>query len=433
MAAVRTKAEIFKRYIFLIIGLLINAFGVILLTKSSLGTSPIASIPYVLSEAFPVSMGTLNFLLYFLFFLIQALILRKKMTPNDFIQIPLSICYSAFLDICISLAVALEPTTYPAMLGTLLLGCVFRSVGISMQVVADVAMLSGEAFVLVLAKAMKKEYSIVKLVSDALMTVIAVVLSFGLLGKAVGVREGTLLVVLLVAPVSNLLTKGLLPIGNHFFKAQQEPVAGKAFSGKSKAPLIITISSQSGSGGHKVGSIVAKRLGMELYDNNLIEMIAKEGGFSPSYVRDRMIGLYTNRFWEFFVENYAYTSYQMESYEAIYEAQERVIEKLAQKGNCVIVGYCSEYLLRERENVFSVHIHANEEAKMKFLEEEYKVTSKQAREIMVSHDRERAKYFNHFTGEDWSETGRFSLSLDSSLFGIEGTADIVCNVVGKII
>ena len=71
MAASRSRGEIGKRYLFMILGLLFNAFGVVLLTKSSLGTSPIASIPYVLSEYFPISMGTLNFALYFLFFVVQ--------------------------------------------------------------------------------------------------------------------------------------------------------------------------------------------------------------------------------------------------------------------------------------------------------------------------------------------------------------------------
>ena len=433
MAASRSRGEIGKRYLFMILGLLFNAFGVVLLTKSSLGTSPIASIPYVLSEYFPISMGTLNFALYFLFFVVQLLILRKKMTASDWMQIPLSMCYSVFLDLYISLAAAYQPKEYGVMLGGLLLGCIFRSLGISMQVVADVAMLSGEAFVLVLAKALKKEYSIVKLVSDALMVIIAVVLSYVLLGDVIGVREGTLIVVLLVAPLSNSMTEALFPIGNRLFKGKAEVLPGKEISVKEGAPLIITISSQSGSGGHRIGKLVAEKLGMKLYDNSIIDMIAKEGGFEPEYVRDRMVGLYTNRFWEFFVENYSQVSYQMDNYEAIYEAQERVMEKLAAEGNCVIVGYCSEYLLKERENVFSVHIHANEEAKLKFLEQEYKVTSRRAKEIMLSHDRERARYFNHFTGEDWSETGRFSLSLDSSLFGLDGTADIICNVIGKII
>ncbi|HOO80250.1 MAG TPA: DUF6198 family protein [Lachnospiraceae bacterium] len=112
-----SKRKYKRRYFLLFIGLLVNAFGIVLITKSCLGTSPIASIPYVLSEYFSISMGTFTFLLYVLMFLVQALVLRKNMTRRDWLQIPLSIIYALFIDLSLSMVSTFQPSNYGIMLG----------------------------------------------------------------------------------------------------------------------------------------------------------------------------------------------------------------------------------------------------------------------------------------------------------------------------
>ncbi len=427
-----SKRKYKRRYFLLFIGLLVNAFGIVLITKSCLGTSPIASIPYVLSEYFSISMGTFTFLLYVLMFLVQALVLRKNMTRRDWLQIPLSIIYALFIDLSLSMVSTFQPSNYGIMLGGVLIGIVCRALGVSMQVVANVAMLSSEAFTVVLAKAWKKDLGIVKLITDVLMTILAVILSWMLLGHIVGVREGTLIVTLLVAPLVNIFNRIILNWTDGYLSGRQG-LSSLAHPGKwNTEDLIITISSQSGSGGHRIGKILSEKLNLPLYDNNLIDLIAEEGDFTKGYVSDHMGRLYTNRFWEFFAENYSYSGLQVDGYEDLFIAQKKVIGEIAGKGSCIIVGYCSEYLLREHPEVFSIYIHANEAAKLSFLKQEYQVTSEKAREIMRSHDRDRALYFKHFTGEEWSESERYRMSIDSSVFGIDGTAEAICEVIKKL-
>lgn len=427
----RSKDEVFKRYIFLFIGLLINAFGVVLMTKSCLGTSPVASIPYVLSNKFPISLGSFTFAFYFVMFLVQLAILRKNIKLTDCIQLPLSIIYSFFIDICVSLVSSFTPKSYILMLITFLSGCVFRAMGVSIQVAADEAMLSSEAFMIVISRAVKKDFSLVKLIADGLMTVIAIILSFVFFGKLLGIREGTILAAILTAPIARVFSYVI----DRFTK---DNISTASISDdinkirrvcKGGLPLIITVSSQSGSGGHYIARELSKELKIPLYDNELIDLINENGDFPEGYVKSHMERIYTNRFWEFFTRNYNYVGYSLESYEPLFEAQTKVIKDIAAKGSSIIVGYCSEYILRDRENVISIYIHADEETKLQFLKHEYQVHDIEARNIMKVHDHERAVYFKYFTGEEWAISDRFSITVDSSLLGIGGTTELLKNTI----
>ncbi|HOO80249.1 MAG TPA: hypothetical protein PLQ04_07665, partial [Lachnospiraceae bacterium] len=143
-----------------------------------------------------------------------------------------------------------------------MIGIVCRALGVSMQVVANVAMLSSEAFTVVLAKAWKKDLGIVKLITDVLMTILAVILSWMLLGHIVGVREGTLIVTLLVAPLVNIFNRIILNWTDGYLSGRQG-LSSLAHPGKwNTEDLIITISSQSGSGGHRIGKILSEKLNL---------------------------------------------------------------------------------------------------------------------------------------------------------------------------
>lgn len=424
----RTRFELVKRYLFLVGGLIVNALGTVLLAKSTLGSSPIGSIPLVLSEYYGLSYGIITFVFYIILFIVEVILLGKALRKTDFIQLPLSLIFSVFIDICVSLLTDFEPINYANQIMWVLAGCVFRGIGVSMQVTADVAMLSGEAFMSVISKKTKKDFSLIKFICDIIMVSTAAALSFMFFGKLVGVREGTVISVFLIAPLSRMFSNSMAKYNKEFTLDKGAYTIRKKYTDAS-APFILTISSQSGSGGHHIAKILSERLDLELYDNNIPELIADEGDFSESYVRKHTDCLYTHGFWEFFVESYSYTKFNAENYEKIFTAQKSTIEKLAEKGNCIIVGYCSEHILRDNPNVFSIYIHANEDAKLKFLSQKYNVNSKKAREIMKRHDKDRANYFKHFTGNEWNDLNRYSLSIDSSLLGIDDTALVISKMV----
>ena len=139
--------EKLKRYLVFFIGLYINSFGVAMITKAALGTSPISSIPYVLSLQFPFSLG--EFTIFFSLFLIllQLLILRRNFHLEHLLQIPISILFGYFIDISMVLLNFVNPELYLMKIVYLLIGCLILGFGVYTEVLADVAMLPGESFV----------------------------------------------------------------------------------------------------------------------------------------------------------------------------------------------------------------------------------------------------------------------------------------------
>ena len=190
--------EKLKRYLIFLVGLFVNSLGVSLITKANLGTSPISSIPYVLSLNFPFTLG--NFTIFFSIFLIvlqlivlQILILRKNFKLENILQIPVSIAFGYFIDLTMILFSWVNPEAYIMKIVYLLIGCLILGVGVYMEVLADVVMLPGESFVRAIVLTWKTNFGTTKICFDVSMAVIAAVLSFVFAGRLDGVREGTVI------------------------------------------------------------------------------------------------------------------------------------------------------------------------------------------------------------------------------------------------
>ena len=183
-----------------------NSLGVSLITKASLGTSPITSIPYVLSLSFPFTLG--NFTIFFSVFLIllQLLILEHVL------QIPISIIFGYFIDLTMLLFTWLNPQTYIMKIVYLLIGCLILGFGVYMEVLADVVMLLGKSFVRAIVLTWRTNFGTTKICFDVSMAVIAAVLSFVFTGHLNGVREGTIIAALLVGFVARVLGKKLASV-----------------------------------------------------------------------------------------------------------------------------------------------------------------------------------------------------------------------------
>ena len=201
--------EKLKRYIIFFIGLYINSLGVALITKASLGTSPISSIPYVLSLNFPFTLGNFTIFFSLLLIFLQLLILRKNFKLEHFLQIPISILFGYFIDWSMILLGFVNPHFYLTKMIYLLIGCLILGFGVYMEVLADVVMLPGESFVRAIVLTWKTNFGTTKIFFDVSMAVIAVVLSLGFAGHFNGVREGTVIAALLVGFIARVLGKKL--------------------------------------------------------------------------------------------------------------------------------------------------------------------------------------------------------------------------------
>ena len=196
--------EKIKRYFIFLIGLFINSFGVSFITKADLGTSPISSIPYVLSLNFPFTLGEFTIFFSLLLIFLQLIILRKNFKLEHFLQIPVSIIFGYFIDLTTFMLGDMNPELYPVKLVSLLIGCVILGFGVYMEVLADVVMLPGESFVRAIVLTWKTNFGNTKVAFDASMTIIAAILSLFFFHRLQGVREGTIIAALLVGFIARL-------------------------------------------------------------------------------------------------------------------------------------------------------------------------------------------------------------------------------------
>ena len=270
--------EKLKRYIIFFIGLYINSLGVALITKASLGTSPISSIPYVLSLNFPFTLG--NFTIFFSLFLIflQLLILRKNFKIEHFLQIPISILFGYFIDWSMILLGFVNPHFYLTKMIYLLIGCLILGFGVYTEVLANVVMLPGESFVRAIVMTWHTEFGVTKICFDVSMTVIAAILSFVFAGKLDGVREGTVISALLVGFIARLFGRFLSFVEPMLFSKTQDMADSEASEDSADIPTVIAIAREYGSGGHDLGEALAKRLGFDFYDNEIIQMADRSMG-----------------------------------------------------------------------------------------------------------------------------------------------------------
>lgn len=193
-----------KRYIIFLIGLFVNSLGVSLITKANLGTSPISSIPYVLSLNFSFTLGNFTIFFSLLLIVLQLCILRRNFKAEHLLQIPISVLFGYFIDFTMILLKSVNPETYVMKLVYLLIGCVILGFGVYLEVLANVAMLPGESFVRAIVQTWNREFGSTKVVFDVSMAVIATALSFLLAYHLDGVREGTIIAALLVGFIARL-------------------------------------------------------------------------------------------------------------------------------------------------------------------------------------------------------------------------------------
>lgn len=188
-------------------GTLINALGITLITKAYLGTSPISSLPFVLSLGFSPSFGTLTFVFNMIFFAGQVILLKKDFPKLQILQIPITIIFSLLIDFFMYIFRHVKPANYILSLILLVLGCSVMALGITLAVRAKLILTPGNAFVQALSDRTKKPYGNVEIVFDTTLTVLAIIASFILFGKFRVVREGTIISSFLVGSFINLYNK----------------------------------------------------------------------------------------------------------------------------------------------------------------------------------------------------------------------------------
>lgn len=404
--------EKLKRYVIFLIGLFINSLGVSVITKVDLGTSPISSIPYVLSLNFSLSLGEFTILFSILLIALQILILRKNFNPVDLLQIPVSLAFGYFIDVCMALLTFVHPELYVVKVLCLLAGCIILGIGVYMEMLADVLMLPGESFVRAVVFQWKTEFGLTKIIFDVSMAVIAGILSFIFTGRLEGVREGTVVAALLVGFIARTLGRILNFLPGLLFgagEAKKEQVTGH------KKPVCIAVDRQYGSGGHDFSQKLAEKLAFQFYDGEIIRLAAGAAGYSPEYVEQREETMTNSLLYDLVSEVYAYSDTHQSSRDTIFAAESKVITDAAGKENCVIVGRCADWILRENRRCIRVFLYAPLEERIKTVMAREGLDEKSARHQIQQKDRKRADYYRYYTKHIWGMASNYHLCVDTSV------------------
>ena len=187
--------SVVSRWLLFLVALWIQSAGIVLVVKSFLGTSPISSLPYVMSETFPFTFGETTFAVNMIFLLGQMLILKKDFPKVQLLQAPMTMIFAAFIDLCMQTFGNITPDAYWQKLIILLLGASMVSLGVALQGIADVLN--------------HLDFGKVKIANDGILVTLAICLSYVEIGSIEGVREGTLISVLLTGIIARFFLRHL--------------------------------------------------------------------------------------------------------------------------------------------------------------------------------------------------------------------------------
>lgn len=182
--------------------------------------------------------------------------------------------------------------------------------------------------------------------------------------------------------------------------------------------MIITISRETGSGGHTVGKMLAERLGYDFYDKEIITEIAKEMNVDEKLISDNGESMSDATYMDMVSGFVPFSRKERVPFEEIKEAQDKLLNKIAERGNCIIVGRGADCIFAKRKDAFHVFIHADMDHRVARVQRHDGITGqdKRIRRELDVKDHSRGMYYQYFTGREWGKVGNYNLSIDTSVF-----------------
>lgn len=418
-----------RRYILFAVSLFVNAMGIAFITKALLGTSPITSVTYVLSMFTPLTIGQWTIVLNLLFVLFELLFMTRKELKDDLrmflLQIPISLCFGTFIDLSMNTLYWLEPVKYIDQIIYLLVGCVILAAGITLEVKANVAMMAGEYFVRVISQRFHGEFGYVKLCFDITLVCIACLFSICFMSGIYGVREGTVAAALLVGPIVHFIS----PYYRCFDKWINDVKDKDAIALRNIQHVIITIAREYGSGGHLLGEMLSKELGIKLYDKEFIHLVAEKSGINEQYIKKNEQSIPS--FWlKCILGKNSEQSLErsLSSDDVLFVAESKIIQELAEKGPCIIVGRCADFVLRDYPNLIKVFCYSDLKSACVRCVQEYGVSEEKAESEIKRINHNRIAHYEYYTGEKWGEPHHYNLMINTGSIDLS----VACNLIKSI-
>ncbi len=192
---------------------------------------------------------------------------------------------------------------------------------------------------------------------------------------------------------------------------------------------IITISRQFGSGGRAIGKAVADKLGIPCYDREIIGQVAQSSGLSEEYIE--ATGEYSmHRTWLGRALSTTHAAGALNNEDLIWVEQRKIILSLAEKGACVIVGRCADYILKDRCDLLTVFIHAYDKSRAERIVKLYGERADKPEKRLKDKDKRRSAYYKYYTETDWGVAANYNIALDSGALGIDKCVEIIACAYG---
>lgn len=198
--------------------------------------------------------------------------------------------------------------------------------------------------------------------------------------------------------------------------------------------IIINVGRQVGAGGQEIGRMLAKDFEAQYYDRELLNLAAKESGFSEKFFKQNdekkgfLRGLFNVQAPHIIGGSLYGSNF---SQEGLFQFQSDAIRKVASEGNCVFLGRCADYVLRDFENVVNVFITASMDFRVDIVSKVKQLDAEHARKLIEHVESRRAQYYNYYTGKRWGAAESYDLCIDASILGLEETEKLIADYIRK--
>ena len=194
---------------------------------------------------------------------------------------------------------------------------------------------------------------------------------------------------------------------------------------------IFTIGREFGSGGKQVGIKLAERLGIKLYDKELLQKAAKESGFCEEIFENHDEKPTNSFLYSLVMDTYSGGGYSSAPFldmplnNKIFLAQFDAIKKIAENESCVIVGRCADYALSGNPDCINIFIHADINDRAKNISKRMNITESKAKDMALKQDKQRASYYNYYTSKKWGDSRSYDMTLNTSKLTIDQCVDLI--------
>ena len=196
---------------------------------------------------------------------------------------------------------------------------------------------------------------------------------------------------------------------------------------KAENNIVITIAREYGSGGRYIGKLVAEKLGIKLYDKNIIENMAEDTGLSEEYIEENeqkrnVLDVFNNGYYV-----------GLNNADELFIKESEFIKKVASEESCIIVGRCADFILKDNKNTIKIFINNSMENKVKRATEFYHMNKEKAEKEISRINKLRANHYKYYTEKDWKEPSNYDICINSDAIGIDNAVNLICDMVKNLI